>query len=342
MFLPKRLVFCGGGTRCLMFAQALVELEKRNRLVAVQDYWGTSAGALVAALLAISKSPSRVKDVMFQANYMNWRNFDVANLLNITSTWGLDDGKSLTDEIESVFETLQPGSKTKKLAEITGLNIVVSDLNSHETVVVNSETYPELRVVDAIRASMSLPLFFRPFRHPTTGHIWVDGAIRAHFPWEALPDDKSRSEALGFTFEKSWADGPQTFMEYLFSMIHFDEPRKIQDLRVNWSRNIVWFPPPPYPAWYVRLKPEDFTLIEQIGRDAADRWLRLGDDSTLSQGMTGNQPSNARRHTPSPSSHQAHTTGTSDTPVHRQPSPPQDSLPHPTPNIPRAVRRWSV
>jgi len=325
-----------------MFAQALVELEKRNRLVAVQDYWGTSAGALVAALMAISKSPSRVKEVMFQANYTNWRNFDVANLLNITNTWGLDDGKSLIEEIESVFETLQPGSKTKKLADIVGLNIVVSDLNSHETVVVNSQSYPELRVVDAIRASMSLPLFFRPFRHPTTGHIWVDGAIRAHFPWEALPDDTSRSEALGFTFEKSWEDGPQTFMEYLFSMIHFDEPRKIQDLRKQWPRNIVWFPPPPYPAWYVRLKPEDFTMIEKIGLDAAERWLRLGDDSIQNQGMTGNPPLSDRRHTPSPSSRQDRTTGMSDTLARPQPLPPQDSLPHPTPNIPRAARRWSV
>jgi len=325
-----------------MFAQTLVELEKQNRLVAVKDYWGTSAGALVAALLAISKSPSRVKDVMFKANYTNWRNFDVTNLLNITSTWGLDDGKSLTDEIETVFEMLQPGSKTKKLADISGLHIVVSDLHSHETVVVNSESYPELRVVDAIRASMSLPLFFRPFRHPVTGHLWVDGAIRAHFPWEVLPNDESRREALGFTFEKSWSDGPQTFMEYLFSMIHFDEPRKIADLRKRWSRNIVWYPPPPYPAWYVRLKPEDFTMIETIGKQAAEQWLMLGGDSTSNQGTIGNQNVSGLPCIPAPSSRQDRTTGMLDTPAHPQPSPPQDSLPHPAPSTPRASRRWSV
>jgi NTE family protein len=340
--LPKRLVFCGGGTRCLMFAQTLVELEKQNRLVAVKDYWGTSAGALVAALLAISKSPSRVKDVMFKANYTNWRNFDVANLLNITNTWGLDDGKSLVEEIETVFEMLQPGSKTKKLADISGLHIVVSDLHSHETVVVNSESYPELRVVDAIRASMSLPLFFRPFRHPVTGHIWVDGAIRAHFPWEVLPSDEARREALGFTFEKSWADGPQTFMEYLFSMIHFDEPRKIQDLKKKWSRNIVWYPPPPYPAWYVRLKPEDFTMIETIGKQAAEQWLMLGGDSTSNQGTIGNQNVSGLPCIPVPSSRQDRTTGMLDTPARPRPSPPQDSLPHPAPSTPRASRRWSV
>jgi predicted acylesterase/phospholipase RssA len=325
-----------------MFAQTLVELEKRNRLVAVKDYWGTSAGALVAALLAISKSPSRVKDVMFKANYTNWRNFDVTNLLNITNTWGLDDGKSLTEEIETVFEMLQPGSKTKTLRDISDLHIVVSDLHSHETVVVNSESYPELRVVDAIRASMSLPLFFRPYRHPVTGHVWVDGAIRAHFPWEVLPSDDARREALGFTFEKSWSDGPQTFMEYLFSMIHFDEPRKIQVLKKNWSRNIVWYPPPPYPAWYVRLKPEDFTMIEAIGKQAAEQWLMLGDDLALNQGMTEIQNGSDRPYTRPQVSHQDHTTGMLDTPARPQPSPPQDSLPRLAPSTPRASRRWSV
>ncbi len=325
-----------------MFAQTLVELEKQNRLVAVKDYWGTSAGALVAALLAISKSPARVKDVMFKANYTNWRNFDVANLLNITQTWGLDDGKSLTEEIETVFEMLQPGSKTRLLRDLSGLHIVVSDLNSHETVVVNSESYPELRVVDAIRASMSLPLFFRPFRHPTTGHVWVDGAIRAHFPWEVLPNDDARREALGFTFEKSWSDGPQTFMEYLFSMIHFDEPRKIQHLKKKWARNIVWYPPPPYPAWYVRLRPEDFTMIETAGRTAADAWLKLGDDSTQNQGKTETRCANDRLCTPAQFSRQDHIVGMLDSPVHLPPSLPQDSLPHPTPSIPPASRRWSV
>jgi patatin-like phospholipase/acyl hydrolase len=65
MFLPSRLVFCGGGTRCLVFLQTLVELENQNRLVNVKEYWGTSAGALLAALLAITKSAQSVKKIMF-------------------------------------------------------------------------------------------------------------------------------------------------------------------------------------------------------------------------------------------------------------------------------------
>lgn len=272
MFLPSRLVFCGGGTRCLVFLQTLVELEKHNHLVNVKEYWGTSAGALLASLLAISKSAQTVKKVMFAADYTKFRNIDVSNMLMINTTWGLDDGTSLTGEIERLFDIVEPGSKTLKMSDIRGLNIVLSNLNTHETVVCSGENYPDMRVIDAIRASMSLPIMFRPYRHPQSGHYWVDGAVRANFPWDMLPDDKARSEALGFTFEKSWADGPKTFMEYLFSMIHFDEPKKMAEQKQAWPKNIIWYPSPPFPAWYVNFKEDDYKLVEQYGQTAADMW----------------------------------------------------------------------
>jgi patatin-like phospholipase/acyl hydrolase len=67
--LPRRLVFCGGGTRCLVFLQTLVELEAQNKLANVQEYWGTSAGALLASLLAITKSAKTTQRIMMDADY---------------------------------------------------------------------------------------------------------------------------------------------------------------------------------------------------------------------------------------------------------------------------------
>lgn len=337
---PARLVFCGGGTRCLIFMQALIALERAQRLTRVKEYWGTSAGALLAGLLAVGKSPARIKSVMWGADYTKFRNMDVGNMLGIMSSWGLDDGASLTGEIERLFEVMEPGSKNRKLRDISGLNIVVSDLNIHDTVVINSESFPELRVVDAIRASMSLPIFFRPFISPANGHYWVDGAVRAHFPWHILPSDDARREALGFSFEKSWEGGPKSFTEYLFSMIHFDEPRTIRNLKTKWPHNIIWFPTPPYPAWFVRIREEDFALIETIGQAAYDKWITALGDSQYPQGSYGTQTVSGRPHTPSTSSPVHHTAELLGSPQVSQapslsPSPPQ--LPHKLPS-----RRWTI
>ena len=270
--LPKRIVFCGGGTRCLVFLQGLVDLENKGMLRNVNEYWGTSAGAMIASLYALTKSGSRVKEIMFAADYKKFRDIDVTNLLGIQQTWGLDNGTSLVQEIERIFESVEPGAKSKSLAEIPTLNIVVSDITLHETIVCNAKTFPTLRIVDALRASMSLPVFFRPFRHPESGNLWVDGAIKANFPWHCLPNDKARSEALGFTFEKPYMHKtPKTFMEYIFSMIHFDEPKKISNLR-QWP-NIIWFTQPPYPSWFIRLQKEDFEMVEQFGKEGVEKWI---------------------------------------------------------------------
>jgi NTE family protein len=270
---PKHLVFCGGGTRCLVFVQTLIEMERRGYLKNVREYWGTSAGALLAALLSLTNNSESVKNIMWSANYTKFRNMDVANIIGIMSSWGLDNGDSLIGEIERLFEIIKPGGKHLLLKDISGLNIVVSDMTIHDTVVCNSNTFPDLRVVDAVRASMSLPVFFKPFICPINGHCWVDGAIRAHFPWNELPTDDDRNNAVGFTFDKSWEGGPKTFTEYIYTMIHFDEPKKNTALKTKWGNNIIWFPVPPFPAWFVNIRSDDFTLVENIGLMAFNKWF---------------------------------------------------------------------
>jgi len=337
--LPKHLVFCGGGTRCLVFLQTLLELENRGQLINVQSYWGTSAGALLAALLALHKSVAAVKKAMFSADYVKFRDIDVSNLLNITSTWGMDSGESLIGELERLFEGLRPGSKHILLRDLSGLNIVVADLNTHASVVCNSNSYPDLRVIDAVRASMSLPIFFKPYVY--NGHYWVDGGVRANFPWDLLPDDDARREALGFMIEKGWVHGPKTFNEYLFSIIHFDEPKKYTVWKKEWASNIIWYPSPPFPAWFVRLNGDDFRLLESQGLQAYESWVKHVADLMLTPKMPESQPDSVPHCNPSQGCPQHHTDGKWD---NRTPliSPFQDSSQPQLPHTGLASRRWSV
>lgn len=342
MLFPKRLVFCGGGTRCLVFLQTLVDLESRTVLKNVNEYWGTSAGALLASLMAMNSSATRVMNLMYGTNFERFRDIDVANIFGITSTWGFDDGKSLTREIEGLFEKVEVGAKDKCLRDIPSLNIVVADLNLHETVVVNKLTFPNMRVVDAVRASMSLPIFFKPYVNPENGHYWVDGAIRAHFPWDMLPHDTARSEALGFAFEKTWTGGPRTFTEYLFSMIHFDEPKKVSALKSDWNMNIIWYPAPPYPAWYMKLQDSDFLLINKLGREGTDYIIKLwAAPSSSRPERPVLLPPSVRPDIPLSACLPDRTDVSSGTP---KPSPTPSPAPSPPqlPTIQHVSRRWSV
>jgi hypothetical protein len=336
--LPKHLVFCGGGTRCLVFLQTLVELEGRGILHDVVHYWGTSAGSLLAALLAVSKSALAVKKVMLSADFSKFRDIDVTNLLNITVSWGMDSGISLVCELERLFELLCAGSSKSTLSKYPGLHIVVADLTTHSTLVCDSNSYPDLRVIDAVRASMSLPIFFRPFEYK--GHYWVDGGVRANFPWEYLPSDADRREALGFMIEKGWMQGPKSFSEYIFSIIHFDEPKKYEIWKSVWADNIILYHPPPFPAWFMRLNPDDFALLETLGMQAAEAWFTriISKQTPKTPEM---QLSSVPHCVPLQDSPQRHTDGMLDirTPLF---SLSQDSSPHQLPYKQQTSRRWSV
>jgi predicted acylesterase/phospholipase RssA len=341
MMRPARLVFSGGGTRCLVFLQALVEFDSAGLLTDVKVYWGTSAGAFLAALMTITRSPARVKELMFQTDYTKFRNVDISNILSITNTWGLDDGRSLVEEIERVLESVEVGASGRKLADTKGLNIIVSDLHSRETIVCNSDTYPEIRVVDAIRASMSLPILYTPYKH-TNGHLWVDGAVKANFPWHLLPDDEARTSALGFAFEKPWLQGPKNFTEYVFSMIHFDDPKKTEYLKTNWKHNILWFPSPPFPSWFVRFKEEDYLLVTSIGDDIAKKAMTKWSTRDFPVRTNEILPPSEHRNILEPTRPGDRIVESSGSPKSSSPLLPRDSsLPQSRSIIPSS-RRWSV
>jgi predicted acylesterase/phospholipase RssA len=334
--LPKRLVFAGGGTRCLVFLSALKELEMKGHFVQVQEWWGTSAGSLLAALMALTKSVDSVRTIMQQTRYDMFRDISLLNLVNFTTAWGLDDGHSMVTEIERILDLAVAGGSQKTLADVSGLRIVVADLNVYETVVCDNATFPQLRVVDAIRASMSLPVLYRPFQAPN-GNIWVDGGLRAGFPWDCLTAAE-RQEALGFAFERPWMSGPRTFSEYMFSMLHFEDPKQIVRYKKEWPAHILWFPSPPFPAWYMRLQEEDYALLERMGMKVVQDWFKHGQPPSgthqilqLSEG----------RCTPSPEHPEHRTDGRSDSPpLCPLPSraPFRDSRPHRSPGH----RRWSL
>jgi len=330
---PTRLVFCGGGTKCLAFVHTLIELEKVGRLRNVNEYWGTSAGALLASLLAISKSATMLNELTRTIQYTQFRDMDITNLLSIHTTWGLDDGKSLTKEIERIFETIEPDGKNKTMKDVSGLHIVITDLTLRETVVCSAKNYPNIRVVDAIRASMSLPFFFRPYINPENSHVWVDGAVRANFPWMLLPNDEARKESLGFTFDKTAVGSPTSLMEYIFSMIHFDESKKFQYLKDTWASNICFYTPPPFPSWFMRLREEDFKLLETMG-------LEMFTKITSSLQMRETPPPFARPHIPS--SFPLHCKNELSDSLSRAHEPSLDSSQPQSPSKAPVSRRWSL
>lgn len=336
MFFPKRLVFSGGGTQCLVFLPTLLQLEKRNQLTHVKEWWGTSAGALLASLMSLTRSAERVNSIIRETDFTRFRDVNLMNLVEFKTSWGFDDGSSLNREVERVLEMAKSGGSKLTLSDLEGLHITVCDLNDHKTIICSAKTCPDLRLVDALRASMSLPFFYTPFRNPANGNIWVDGGVDANFSWSFLTPEEQK-ESLGFAFERSWMKGPKTLSEFIFSILHFGDPKKINLLKQTWPRNIVWFQAPPFPAWYVRIQKDELALLDQLSSQGYQRWLTACSAETAASLQKCEPP-----RIPPSEIRQACTDGLSDSPL--SPCPPQPLCPSldSQPQIPPAFRRWSV
>lgn len=357
-FMPTTLVFCGGGTRCLVFCELLVLLENGGHLSKVNDYWGTSAGALIATLYALCHSATHVKSVLWDLDFSKLRNVDVSVMLNIMNTWAMDDGHAMLTGIKQVMESVSHGSSELRMRDRHGLHIVVADITTRETVVISATNYPDLPIAEAVRASMSLPIFLKPCLSPE-GHYWVDGGVRANFPWHLL-SESDRKSALGFRFSPPIFQSPRNLSEYIISMIHFDESRKSHD----YGKNVIIVPTPPFPAWFLRLRAEDYELLQKLAHLSYENWvkdfskhedgsaaaegtarsvsvLKHADGLIRPQEMSGSPPPSAPPCIPQSSSPAHHTVESSGIPQASQ-APCQDSSPLLSPPPQPISRRWSL
>ena len=204
----RNLVMEGGGIRGIAYGGALLELEQRGVLAGLRRVGGTSAGAIQAALLAVGYSAQEIIDVV-----------------NATPVQRLNDGRFIFfggthrlikeygwyrgDEFSTYLGELV-ARKTKNahltLGELHELALreptryrdlytTGTNLTKQRVQVFSHETNPTMRVADAVRISMSIPLYFRAVlldadNNVITGtpapgqpvQVLVDGGLLANYP----------------------------------------------------------------------------------------------------------------------------------------------------------------
>jgi predicted acylesterase/phospholipase RssA len=275
MLQPKHLVFAGGGPKCISFLGALEILYKKNIFSKTSHYWGNSAGAIVATFIKLKVPLPRLYTIFEKIDFTRFRDIDLANIVTFGEKWGLDSGEGFVNHIKELLEIAQPGSSHYTLQELPGLHIASADLTDTKMVILDSTTFPTLKLIDALRASTSIPFFYRPFRNPINNHLMVDGGLGANFPWMLLPSDEERSQALGFNFKKSIINRePQTLSEYIPKILNFRELSRLTDKKPYQNEpNIINFDIIGYPSWHLGIKQNDKDELIAIGKMTAEKWL---------------------------------------------------------------------
>jgi len=191
---PKTaLVLGAGGIKTVCHVGLLRVLEREN--IPIDLVVGSSGGSLFGAAYALG-TPVRdmehwierfwTKEIFQDYGYREMMKMLWPRKMKFDEGFGIIKG----EEVRKVFLRLF-GGLTFDDAKIP-LRIIASDLQAGEPVMLQ-----EGLLVDAIRASISMPIFFQPYR--MNGRFLVDGAVCAPQPLEfAIAEGAEVIISMGF------------------------------------------------------------------------------------------------------------------------------------------------
>lgn len=156
------LVCSGGGALGVTLLGIIEKIQKSHTF---EWYSGVSVGAIITSFLACGFTPREIFDIFEKTSLLSL-SFDFS-----PSNFGILKGQKTYDILE---ENL--GQKTFEDLE-TPLFIGATDFLTGERVTLSSG-----KIVDALRASISIPVLFEPYHHPGTGKWLVDGGLSQNLP----------------------------------------------------------------------------------------------------------------------------------------------------------------
>lgn len=218
----RNLVMEGGGIWGIAYGGALQELQQRGVLADIERVGGTSAGAIQAALLAVGYAPDSIITILNDTPVQrlnDGRGLFVGGSRRLLKQYGWYRGDQLTTYLCELVarRTHRPNLTLGELHQLAqthpgrfrDLYTVGTNLTLQRAQVFSHETTPQLRVADAVRISMSIPLYFRAVLLDSAGsqvvtrprpgqpvQVLVDGGLLANYPLDLF--DHPRYLPAGF------------------------------------------------------------------------------------------------------------------------------------------------
>jgi NTE family protein len=217
----KNLVFEGAGLRGLAYAGVVSELEARNLLQPIEKVGGTSSGAIVALTISLGYSGKEIQEIISGTNFKKFNDgnyFFVGGINRINKYFGWYRGNRLENWLEKIIDQ-KTGNANITFEELHAkgfkdLYITGTCLNKQLLVIFSHETYPKMKVKDAVRISAGIPLYFEAVFIDKNGKvlhrpkqkdsldIMVDGGFTGNFPIKMFDSSaKPNLATLGFRID---------------------------------------------------------------------------------------------------------------------------------------------
>ncbi len=164
----RNLVFEGGGVKGIAYVGAMEVLKKEGILQNIKRVGGTSAGSINAVLFASGFSNQETYSELNKLNFNDFKDDSwgiLRDMNRLKNEYGWYKGDNFREWIGDLLKNKVGSSNVtfKALQEHTSIDLFVyaSNLSTNFGEVYSPEHTPRMQVADAVRRSMSIPLFFR-------------------------------------------------------------------------------------------------------------------------------------------------------------------------------------
>ena len=277
---PYRITLSGGGLKGVAHVGALEVLSERGLLNALKEYVGISAGALMAFCLCIGTSLSALRMIVSLLDFGLVRDLDPETMMNFPETFGLDTGANLEKLLKTILKASKlPADLTfQELAAARkgpALRIITMNLNTCMPQEFSAACTPDAEVIMAVKASMSIPIYFSPVRDPATQHYLSDGGIYFASPFKFLNDDERRHTlSISFDDKHKPAESISTLQSFLMQLYYSLDYHTAQELRKQWGANILYIDCRGVNLLQFEASQEDRIALMDAGRRSAEEFLR--------------------------------------------------------------------
>lgn len=197
----ENLVFEGAGMRGIAYCGVIDALEKKGMMADIKRVGGTSAGAITALMLSLGYTSSEMYEIISETKFQQFNDgsfFFIGGISRMNNRFGWYRGNSFNRWLEQIIEH-KTGDKDITFSELQDrgfkqLYVTGTCLNKQKLVVFSAATYPCMKIKDAVRVSMSVPLYFEAVFMDSAGNIYqnkhaakdldvmVDGGIIGNYP----------------------------------------------------------------------------------------------------------------------------------------------------------------
>ena len=258
----KNLVFKGGGMKGAAYVGALEVLDEYGLLPQIERVAGASAGAITATLVSFrlplaetlglmstldySKVPQLLDDEMekergrlpaFLNKELERISGDVTSLQRLINRFGWHSSMYFYKWLKGVIAGQCEGNGLATFADFhergfRELYIVGANISRHSNTIFSFETTPYVAVADAVRISMSIPLYFEAIHFDGEqygqGDYYVDGGLMNNYPIQIFDQPQFAKKNFWFRDGVNW----ETLGCYLYIEKDLqNNPVPIKDLR---------------------------------------------------------------------------------------------------------------